>query len=59
VNACIRILYVRNLTYRLYFVASYSGVNHSLRVGFPEGSFSNVGASQDSSLRWRRQSSGA
>jgi hypothetical protein len=59
VSACIRILYARKLTYSLYFVASHSGVNHSLRVGFPEGSFSNVGASQESSLRWRRQSSGA
>jgi hypothetical protein len=53
VSACIRILYASKLTYRLYFVASHSGVNHSLRVGFPEGSFSNFGASQDSVLCWR------
>jgi hypothetical protein len=40
-----RILYVRLRTYRLYFVALHSGVNHPLRVGFPEGSFSNGGPS--------------
>jgi len=59
ISACLRILYVRKLTYRLYFVALHSEVNYSLRVGFPEGSFSNVEASQDSILRWRRQSSSA
>jgi hypothetical protein len=57
--ACLRILYVRKLTYGLYFVALHSGVNYSLRVGFPEGSFYKVEASQDSILRWRRQSSSA
>jgi hypothetical protein len=58
-SACLRILYVRLLTYRLYFVALNSGVNYSLRVGFPEGPFSNVEANQDSILRWPRQSSSA
>jgi hypothetical protein len=51
VGACIRILYARKLTYRLYFVALHSGVNHSSRLGFPEGPFSNAEASPDSSLR--------
>jgi hypothetical protein len=59
VSACLRILYVRKPTQGLYFVTLHSGVNHSLGVGFPEGSFSNVETSQDSILRWRRQSSGA
>jgi hypothetical protein len=58
-SACLRILYVSLLTYRLYFVALHSGVNYSIRVGFPEGSFSKVEASQDSILCWRRQSSSA
>jgi hypothetical protein len=58
-SACLRILYVSKLTYRLYFVALHSGVNHSLRFGFPEGSIYNVEASQDAILRWRRQSSSA
>jgi hypothetical protein len=53
VSACPRILYMRKLTYRLYFVAAHSGVNQSSRVGFPEGSFSNVEASPGSILRWR------
>ena len=52
-SACLRILYVRKLTYRLYFVALHSGVSHSSRVGFPEGSFSNVEASPGSILCWR------
>jgi hypothetical protein len=51
VSACPRSLYVRKLTYKLYFVALHSGVNQSSRVGFPEGSFSNVEASPDSILR--------
>ncbi len=46
VSACLRILYVRKITYGLYFVALHSVVNHSLCVGFPEGSFSNFGSSQ-------------
>ena len=53
VSACLRILYVCKITYRLYFVALHAVVNHSLRVGFPEGSFSNVGSSQYHTLRWR------
>jgi hypothetical protein len=53
VSACPRILYVRKLAYRLYFVALHSGANHSLRVGFPEGAFFNVEASPDLILCWR------
>jgi hypothetical protein len=51
VSACPRILYARKLTYRLYFVALHSGVNHS--PGFPEGAFSNVEASPGLILCWR------
>ena len=51
VSACPRSLYVRKLTYRLYFVALYSGANHS--TGFPEVAFSNVEASPGSILCWR------
>jgi hypothetical protein len=53
VSACLRILYVSLRTYRLYFVASHSGANHSLRVSFPEGAFFNVEAGLDLILCWR------
>jgi hypothetical protein len=53
VSACPRILYVSLRTYRLYFVASHSGANHSLRVSFPEGAFFNVEAGLDLILCWR------
>jgi hypothetical protein len=48
-SASLRILYVRKLTHGLYFVTLYSGVNHPLRVGFPEGPFS---------IRWPGQQAG-